>query len=66
MRAREAIHHAITEGLGGLQSCTGLGQVPKNQQQVKDMARRKDVSRGSYPKNMPGAGITSDPWYVTK
>ena len=28
MKAREADHHAITEGLGGLQSCVGLGQVP--------------------------------------
>ena len=39
MKAREAVHHAITEGLGGLQSCVGLGQVPRNRQQVKDMAR---------------------------
>ena len=64
MKAREAVHHAKTEGLGGLQSCVGLGQVPRNPQQVKDMARRKAVSKGSYPKNMSGAGRTSDPWYM--
>ena len=64
MKAREAVHHTITEGLGGLQSCVGLGQVPRNRQQVKDMARRKAVSKGSHPKNMSGAGRTSDPWYM--
>ena len=64
MKAREAVHHAITDGLGGLQSCVGLGHVPLNRQQVKDMARRKAVSKGSYPKNMLGAKRTSDPWYM--
>ena len=64
MKAREAVHHAITDGLGGLQSCVGLGQVPRNRQQVKDMARWKAVSKGSYPKNMLGAKRTSDPWYM--
>ena len=64
MKAREAVHHAITKGLGGLQSCVGLGQVPRNRQQVKDMARPRAVSKGSYPKNMSGAGRSSDPWYM--
>ena len=64
MKAKEAVHRAITDGLDGLQSCVGLGQVPRNRQQVKDMARRKAVSRGSYPKKMSGAGRTSDPWYM--
>ena len=64
MRAREAVHHAITDGLGGLQSCVGLGHVPRNRQQVKDMARRKAVSKGLYLKNTSGAGRTSDPWYM--
>ena len=64
MIAREAVHRAITDGLGGLQSCVGLGQVPRNRQQVKDIARHKDVSKGSYPKNMSGTGRTSDPWYI--
>ena len=61
MRAREAVHHAITDGLGGLQSCVGLVQVPRNGQQVNDMARRKAVRKGSHPKNTSGAGRTSDP-----
>ena len=64
MKAKEAVHRAITDGLDGLQSCVGLGQVPRNRQQVKDMARRKAVSRGSYPKKTSGAGRTSDPWYM--
>ena len=64
MKAREAVHHAITDDLGGLQSCVGLGQVSRNRQQVNDMARRKAVSKESYPKNMSGAGRTSDPWYM--
>ena len=49
MRGKEAVHHAITDGLGCLQSCVGLVQVPRNRQQVKDMARRKAVRKGSYP-----------------
>ena len=61
MRAREAVHHTITDGLGGLQSCVGLVQVPRNGQQVNDMARRKAVRKGSHPKNTSGAGRTSDP-----
>ena len=64
IKAREAVHHAITDGLGGLQSRVGLGQVPRNRQQVKDMARRKAVSKGSYAKYISGAGRTSDPWYM--
>ena len=64
IKAREAVHHAITDGLGGLQSSVGLGQVPRNRQQVKDMARRKAVSKGSYAKYISGAGRTSDPWYM--
>ena len=54
MKAREAVHHAIAEGLGGAQSCVGLGQVPRDQQQVKEMARRKHVNKGSYPKKVLG------------
>ena len=61
MKPREAVHYAIAEGLGGLKSCSGLGQVPRNRQQVGDMARRK-FSSGSCAKNMSGAGRTSDPW----
>ena len=30
----------------------------------KDMARRKAVSKGSYAKDISGAGRTSDPWYM--
>lgn len=41
MKAREAVHHAIAEGLGGLQSCVGLGHVPRDRQQVKDMATKE-------------------------
>ena len=44
MKAREAVHYAITDGLGALQSCVGLGRVPRKRQQVKDMARRKAIS----------------------
>ena len=44
MKAREAVHYAITDRLGGLQSCVGLGRVPRKRQQVKDMARRKAVT----------------------
>ena len=44
MKAREAVHYAITDGLGALQSCVGLGRVPRKRQQVKDMAKRKAIS----------------------
>ena len=64
MKPREAVHYAIAEGLGGLQTCSGIGQVPRNRQQVADMARRKDASKGPCRKNMSGAGRSSDPWYM--
>lgn len=66
MKPREAVHYAIAEGLGGLQTCSGIGQVPRNRQQVADMARRKEASKGPCRKNMSGAGRSSDPWYITK
>ena len=64
MKAKEAVQHAIAERLGGLQSCVGLGQIPRNRQQVKDIARCRAVNKGNYLKNMSGAGRTSDPWYM--
>ena len=45
MKAREAVQDAIVERLGGLHSCVGLGQMPRNRQQGKDMARRRAVNK---------------------
>ena len=66
MKAREPIQPAIVERPrpGGLHSCVGLVQIPRNRQQVKDMARRRAVNKGSFLKNMSGAGRPSDPWYM--
>ena len=42
----------------------GLGQIPRNRLQGKDMARRRAVNKGSFLKNMSGAGRPSDLWYM--
>lgn len=64
MKAREAVQDAIAERLGGLHSCVGLGQIPRNRQQGKDMARRRAVNKGSFLKNMSGAGRPSGLSYM--
>jgi hypothetical protein len=66
MKPREAMHHAVTSSLGGLHSCTGVGQVPRGRQQVSDIARQqqKGTSTNVGQKNMSGKGRNSDPWYL--
>ena len=33
-RPRDAVHHVVKESIGGVASCSGLGQMPKNRLQV--------------------------------
>ncbi len=60
------MRHAVTSSLGGLHSCTGVGQVPRGWQQVSDIARQeqKGTSTNVGQKNMSGKGRNSDPWYL--
>ena len=58
---REVMYKTITEDLGGVASCSSLGQVPRNRQQVKDFARNR--AQHSSSKNLSGPGQTNDPWY---
>ena len=65
MKPREAVHHVISSDLGGLQACTGMGQVPRNRQQVADISRMgKRKSEDPGKKNLSGQERNNDPWYL--
>ncbi|CAB4007303.1 Hypothetical predicted protein, partial [Paramuricea clavata] len=60
---REAVHNVVNK-IGGVQSCAGLGQLPRGRQQVKDLKRKNDKTvPGIGFKNISGSGKTDDPWY---
>lgn len=65
-KPRDAVHHVMENGLGGLTSCVGLGQMPRNRQQSSDLKRNKNkrVVHSMNHKNMSGAGSDNDPWYL--
>ena len=55
------MYKAVAEDLGGIASCSSVGQVPRNRQQVKDLARNQ--TKTSKGKNLSGREGTDDPWY---
>ena len=62
---REAVHDVVDRALGGMQACVGLGQLPRNRQQAKDLTR-KQVTGGADDcgvKNISRRGRYDDPWY---
>lgn len=65
-RPRDAVHHVISENLGGILSCGGIGQLPRNRQQSSDLKRKRAVEERpmSQQKNMSGKGKVDDPWYL--
>ena len=64
-RPRDAVHHVVKESIGGVASYSGLGQMPKNRQQVSDLKRNTNASPLlSVRKNMSGRGTQNDPWYL--
>lgn len=58
---REVIHKVVSDDLGGLASCSGLGQMPRNRQQVKDIGKAKKGE--TCLKNLSGNDNQDDPWY---
>ena len=46
-----------------MQTCAGLGQLPRGRQQIKDLKRKTDNNSGFGFKNISGSGKTNDPWY---
>jgi hypothetical protein len=67
MKPREAVYHTVTSSLGGFHLCTGVGQVPRSQQQVSDIVRNKKDQKSEITtshKNISGNGRNNDPWYL--
>ncbi len=62
---REAIHSVIDKAWRRIQTCVGLGQIPRNRQQAKDLIRNRTMpnSREMGFKNISGLGKLNDPWY---
>ena len=54
----EVVYKTVTEELGDLPGCSGIGQLPRGRQQVK--ARDKTSVR---VKNISGAGKQDGPWF---
>ncbi len=62
-KPREAIHHVIGKEIGGIRSCSGIGQLPRDRQQANYLKRCPSKSAGLVPvKNMSDGG-RDDPWY---
>lgn len=62
-KPREVVYKTVTEQLGGLPSCTSLGQLPRGRQQVKDYTRQRKSNSSVPVKNVSGAGKKDDPWF---
>ena len=59
------MHQVITKNLGGISSCEGIGQLPRNRQQSSDLKRKRTgESTFLQQKNMSGKGKVDDPWYM--
>ena len=63
---REAVHDVLDQALGGIQACPGLGQIPRNRQQAKDLLRKQAKGGASNVyavKNISANAGLNDPWY---
>ena len=66
-KPRDAVHKVVRDGLGGVTSCTGVGQLPRSRQQASDLKRNRQRAKllsSCTQKNMSGNGRTDDPWYL--
>ena len=62
-KPREVVYKTVTEELQGLPSCSGIGQLPRGRQQVKDFGRKPRDKKSVPLKNFSGAGRQDDPWF---
>ena len=65
-RPRDAVHHVISDNLGGIRSCDGIRQLPRNHQQASDLkCKRIDENSSQLQrKNISGKNKVDDPWYM--
>ena len=66
-KPRDAVHKVVSDDLGGVASCAGVGQLPRNRQQASDLKRNRERTQqpnSSTQKNMSGPGRADDPWYL--
>ena len=61
LNPREAVHKVVKNDLGGLASCSSVGQMPRNRQQVKDLTRNQSVA--GCKKSLSENYEQDDPWY---
>ena len=62
-KPREVVYKTVTEELGGLSGCTGIGQLPRGRQQVKDFGRKSKDKTNVPLNNLSGTGKKDDPWF---
>ena len=62
-KPREVVYKTVTEELGGLSGCTGIGQLPRGRQQVKDFGRKSKDKTNVPVKNLSGTGKKGDPLF---
>lgn len=62
-KPREVVYKTVTEELGGLPGCSGIRQLPRGRQQVKDFGRKPRDKTSVPVKNISGAGKQHDPWF---
>ena len=62
-KPREVVYKTVKEGLGGLPGCSGIGQLPRGRQQVKDFGRKPRDKTSVPVMNISGAGKQDDPWF---
>ena len=63
---REAVSHVVIKDLGGISSCLGFGQLPRNRQQSSDLKQNRNYGVNEEPnsKNISGKRRVDDPWYL--
>ncbi|XP_028415711.1 uncharacterized protein LOC114539280 [Dendronephthya gigantea] len=62
MNPREVVHKTVAEDFGGISSCSGIGMVPRDRQQVKDFSRNKKKSKRQR-KTLSEDANDDDPWF---
>jgi hypothetical protein len=60
-KPRKVMYKTVTEELGGIVSCSSVGHLRQNRQQIKDFARNQ--SNDKECKNLSGEEKTDNPWY---
>ena len=61
VQPRDAVHKVIADDLGGIASCSSVGQIPRGRQQFKDLGKSARIKEPK--KSLSSGNIHDDPWY---